>query len=167
MSNITKRKKSGEKWNSSYFFTFHGGHQLYLQVNPAGDGEGKDSHISIKLCKVNGLYDQEIDQSGLWPLTGIFNTELLNQQNDTNHYSERISVTDEPEDTSIEVKNSYVLWEESQFISQDSVLNHEELKMIFRIDFKLERYLFHFRFGPLCMVTSWGCVGSNHSSQNT
>ena len=164
MSNYTKSKKNGEKWNSSYFFTFHGGHQLYLQVNPAGDGEGKDSHISIKLFKVNGLYDQEIDQSGLWRLTGIFNIELLNQQNDTNHYSERISVTDEPEDTSIEVKNSYVLWEESQFISQDSILNHKEQcyfqndHLFFRIDFKHERYLFHFRFHFMDHF-AWSLVG--------
>ena len=164
MSNFTKKMKNKEEWKSSSFYALHGGYQLYLKVNAAGHGDGEGSHVSVYLYHMKGPYDDELMQSGHWPLTGIFTIELLNQQNDTNHFTQKLSVTDEPEDTTSKEIKDDIVWEVSQFISHDIILNYKRYNylkndcLFFRINFKHKRYPFHFNF-HLMDHLAWSLLG--------
>ena len=86
MSSFTKKLKNKEQWHSSSFFAFEGGYQMYLNVNAAGDGKGEGTHVSVYLYLMKGPHDDELEQSGHWPLRGTFTIELLNQLNDSDHH---------------------------------------------------------------------------------
>ena len=72
---------------SNPFFTFKEGHLMIMRVYPNGFGTGKGTHISVVFLLMKGPHDDELEQSGHWPLRGTFTIELLNQLNDSNHYS--------------------------------------------------------------------------------
>jgi len=154
MSNFTKKMEKKEEWKSSFFFTFHGGYQLYLRVNAAGYD---DSHVSIHLHNVKGPYNDVLKQSSLWPLTGMFTIELLNQLKDTSHFTQNISITVELEDTS----KDHIIWEASQFISHDKILKYHCLKndnIFFRINFVHKRFPFNYNF-HLMDHLAWSLLG--------
>ena len=87
-------------WWSEEFFAFEEGYQVFVIVTPAGFDDGENTHVSLKLYLTIGPYDDELEQSGHWPLRGTFTIELLNQLNDSDHYhylvksdpSERVKV---------------------------------------------------------------------------
>ena len=85
------------EWCSVPFFAFKGGYQMYLKAYAAGYGISYDAgylygkcdestRVSVSLFLTKGPYDDELEQSGHWPLRGIFTIELLNQLNDSDHY---------------------------------------------------------------------------------
>jgi len=104
MSNFTEKVKSKEKWISKPFFAFERGYKMYLSVDAAGDGQGKGTHISVFLYLMKGPYDDELEQSGHWPLRGTITIELLNQLNDKNHYSRNVVTSSSPTDS---CRNAY------------------------------------------------------------
>ena len=93
MFNVVKFSQwlsSKEKWYSYPFFAFSEGYQLCLQVYAAGDGNGEGTHVSVYLYLMKGPHDDKLEQSGHWPLRGTFTIELLNQLNDSDHYSHMV-----------------------------------------------------------------------------
>ena len=79
--------RSKKQWDSGPFFAFNGGYQMCLKVNVAGYGDGEGTHVSAYLYLMKGSHDDELEQSGHWPLRGTFTIELLNQLNDHDHHS--------------------------------------------------------------------------------
>ena len=87
MHDFTKKKKEKEQWYSRPFFAFDGGYQMCLRVDAAGDSEGEGTHVSVYLYLMKGPYDDELEQSGHWPLRGSFRIELLPYKiNDILHF---------------------------------------------------------------------------------
>ena len=88
MHDFTKKKKEKEQWYSRPFFAFDGGYQMCLRVDAAGDSKGEGTHVSVYLYLMKGPYDDELEQSGHWPLRGSFTIELLLYKiNDIFHFS--------------------------------------------------------------------------------
>ncbi|XP_065901450.1 TNF receptor-associated factor 5-like [Dysidea avara] len=71
-----------ERYSDS-FYSHDKGYQLCLRVDPAGNGDGKGTHLSVFLYLMKGAYDDELT----WPLRGKFQVKLLNQLSDCEHYS--------------------------------------------------------------------------------
>jgi len=76
MSNFSEKMKKKEEWYSKPFFAFKGGYKLLLKTK---------NKLSVSLHLMKGPYDDELEQSGHWPLRGTFTIELLNQLNDVKH----------------------------------------------------------------------------------
>ena len=87
VTQLSQWLRSKDVWYSNPFFTFHWGHQMCLKVHAAGYGDGEGTHVSVFLYLIKGPYDDKLEQSGHWPLRGTFTIELVNQLNDSNHYS--------------------------------------------------------------------------------
>ena len=77
MSSFNKKLRDKERWYSSPFFVFDGGYQMCLRVDAAGDSKGDGTHVSVHLYLMKGPHDDELEQSGHWPLRGTFTIELL------------------------------------------------------------------------------------------
>jgi len=104
MSNFTEKVKNKEEWISNPFFAFEGGYRIYLEVDAAGYGDGEGTHISVFLHLMKGPYDDELEQSGHFPVRGTFTIELLNQLNDENHHGLDLVATNSPTDS---CRNAY------------------------------------------------------------
>ena len=65
LHNFTKKKKA---FNEEY--------QMFSRVDGAGKG---DDHLSVYLHLMKGPHDDQLEQSGHWPLRGTFTIELLNR----------------------------------------------------------------------------------------
>ena len=92
--NLSEIIKNKQEWHSDPFFAFEGGYKIYLKVYPAGNKSGEDGHISVGLVLMKGPYDDDLEQSGHFPLRGTFTIELLNQLNDKNHHSRNVTFDD-------------------------------------------------------------------------
>ena len=63
---------------------------MCLKVRVGGYDDGEGTIVSVYLCLMKVPYDDKLEQSGHWPLRGTFTIELLNQLNDSDHYSRMI-----------------------------------------------------------------------------
>ena len=90
MTKFAERKKHRKQWYSSPFFAFDGGYLMCVHIYAAGYGDGEGTHLSVFLHLMKGPHDDKLEQSGHWPLRGTFTIELLNQLNDSDHYSHKI-----------------------------------------------------------------------------
>ena len=72
---------------SNPFFTFTEGQLMIMRVYPNGYGTGEGTHMSVFIQLMKGPHDEKLEQSGHWPLRGTFTVELINQLNDSGHYS--------------------------------------------------------------------------------
>ena len=148
MSNFTKELKHKKHWHSSPFFAFEGGYQMHLNVDVAGSGIGEDTHVSVYLFLMKGPHDDELEQSGHWPLRGTFIIELLNQLNDSDHHicmvqfhQMRCSICAERV-TGIIRASADSGYGNPQFISYDTLLHHSNNGyhkndfLIFRISYE-------------------------------
>ena len=64
------------------FLVFEGGYQMVLSICPSGCNDGNGSHLSVYLHLMKGPHDDELEQAGRWPLSGVFKIELLNQSDE-------------------------------------------------------------------------------------
>ena len=71
---------------SKPFFTFEGGHLMCLNVYLNGHDD-EDIYGSVYLHLLKGPHDDKLEQSGHFPLRGMFEIELLNPLYDYNHHS--------------------------------------------------------------------------------
>ena len=90
MTKFAERKRNREQWYSIPFFAFDRGYLMCVQIYAAGYGDGEGTHVSVFLHLMKGPHDNELEQSGNWPLRGTFTIELLNLFNDSDHYSNEI-----------------------------------------------------------------------------
>ena len=91
LSKFSQWVKSKDIWLSSPFFAFKEGYQMFLSVNAAGYDDEEGTHVSVYLYLMKGPHDDKLEQSGHWPLRGTFTIELLNQLNDSDHYSPAVT----------------------------------------------------------------------------
>ena len=91
MSNFTYTMNKNEKWSSSPFYTFIEGYKMFLTVKRKIIKNGDTLSASLYLMK--GPHDDRLRTAGLWPLSGNFTIELINQLGDGGHYSQTISYT--------------------------------------------------------------------------
>ena len=82
-----EKKSNNETSYSSPFYTSQNGYRLCINVDVNGNGDGKDTHTSVFANLMKG----DNDESLTWPFTGTVTIELLNQVEDTNHYSRTFS----------------------------------------------------------------------------
>ena len=94
MTKFAKRKKNKEEWYTTPFFAFDKGPLMCVHIYVAGYGDDEGTHVSIFLHLMKGPHDDKLEQSGHWPLRGTFTIELLNQLNDSDHYSHKIVLCD-------------------------------------------------------------------------
>lgn len=85
MEDFYEAMKYKEIWKSEPFLAFERGYLMYLSVYPAGYDEGEGSHVSVYLHLMKGPYDDELEQSGYWPLRGTFTIDLLNVNDYSSH----------------------------------------------------------------------------------
>jgi len=133
MRNFTEKIKNQKLWYSDPFFAFWRGYKMCLRVDAGGNGDGKDTHVSVFLHLMKGPYDDELEQSGHWPLRGKFKIEILDQINFDNHaYSLTFNsdVTRNISDRVIEKFRNKApdTWGYSQFISHKAILDSNYLK---------------------------------------
>ena len=60
---------------------------MCLGVYANGNGDGKGTHVSVGVHLMKGENDDHLP----WPLTGKVTIELLNQLDDTNHYTKTLT----------------------------------------------------------------------------
>ena len=89
-------KNTSTLFFSPPFYTCEGGYMMCIRVVPYGDGQGKESHISVYAVVMKGEYDDNLD----WPIQGIVTVELLNQLSDKHHHTIRFTYPDGKSDVS-------------------------------------------------------------------
>ena len=70
MPNFSKLKAADQSW-CSLPFVVHNGYQMCIVVHPNGEGEGRNTHVSISLHLISGIFDDELK----WPLS--FTNEVV------------------------------------------------------------------------------------------
>ena len=123
MSNFTQWLKSKDIWLSSPFFAFAEGYQMFLSITAAGNDE--DTHVSVYLYLMKGPHDDKLEQSGHWPLRGIFTIELLNQLNDSDHYSPAVMYIPSSSGKRMYGNEKDVVEFAAEFISHETLFKHD------------------------------------------
>lgn len=75
----SEKLKYNETWKSTPFFTFEGGYLIYVSVNTTDFYNDNRSHLPLHVHLLKGLYDDNLQQSGYWPMRGMFIIDLFNQ----------------------------------------------------------------------------------------
>ncbi len=96
LSVFSDLKTTGQLFFSPAFYTSEGGYKMCIRVVPNGDGQGKDSHISVYAVVMKGDYDDNLK----WPIQGIVTVELLNQLSDRLHHTIRFTYPEGKSDVS-------------------------------------------------------------------
>ena len=79
MSEFNKKVDNDVNWFTDSFYTHNEGYKMCVRVYPAGYDIGKGTHLSMVLCVVRGIHN---DDELTWPLEGTFDIKLLNQISD-------------------------------------------------------------------------------------
>ena len=82
MSEYGMKKELNVVFYSEPFYTSSSGYKMWIRVDPNGDGEAQDSHVSVFLKLSDGRNDKSLH----WPFLGTVKFELLNQLEDDGHH---------------------------------------------------------------------------------
>ena len=93
VTNFKIWKASQLSHTCSSIFTHPGGYKMCIKICLNGDGEGKDTHVSVFTELLEGRYDNQLQ----WPFLGTVTIELLNQLRDNKHHK-RVIVHDASHD---------------------------------------------------------------------
>ena len=120
MKEYNKMKKRKKRWYSDNIYTHSRGYRLCMYVYPAGKNEGEDTHLSVYLCLMEGLYDEQLT----WPFKDEVEISLLNQIGDNQHISETVSFVDCDDDIVGRVTGDKVSkgYGHSMFVSNEILL---------------------------------------------
>ena len=141
MSGFTMKVRNKEKWYSNPFFAFEEGYQMCLKVYAAGYGYGKGTHVSVFLYLMKGPHDDKLEQSGHWPLRGIFTIELLNQLN--NHYHSLVKFDSSGSYNRVKGDDTVAMIKfVPKFISHDILFQHKGYLKNDLLNFQVSSYLF-------------------------
>ena len=83
VTNFYHLKASDELFYSPLFYTSPGGYKMCIDVEANGNGDGRDTHISVYAFLMCGENDNNLP----WPFTGTVTFMLLNQLENKNHHS--------------------------------------------------------------------------------
>ena len=89
LTEYQKKKANNERTKSPYFYTSPQGYHMCLQVYANGDGDAKQTHVSVFVK----IFEGEHDNTLKWPFTGTYIFELLNQLEDKNHHIMSLNIT--------------------------------------------------------------------------
>ncbi|XP_019856710.1 PREDICTED: TNF receptor-associated factor 6-like [Amphimedon queenslandica] len=95
LSNFFDLKEDDEDWRSPPFYSHQGGYKMCLRVYTNGCSEVRGSHISLYVYLMKSDHDHKLE----WPFRGTIHVQILNQLEDSCHYSEKITFS------SREIKN--------------------------------------------------------------
>ena len=56
---FNERKKANVPYYSVSFYTHNSGYKMCLRIDPAGCGDGRDTHLSLFLCLMKGPHDDK------------------------------------------------------------------------------------------------------------
>ena len=82
-----KKKEANEKFQLPPFYTHPNGYHMALRVDGNGYGSGVRTHLSVFACILEGEYDAGLK----WPFVGEVTVTLMNQLEDKNHHTFKIS----------------------------------------------------------------------------
>ena len=116
INGVNKMKKDNTTCYSDSFYTHHKGFKMCLYVNVAGQGEGKDTHLSCFLYLMEGPYDDKLT----WPLRGKIQIKLLNQFSDSKHYPITLVYDDSTPDNCANRVRAFG-WGKPRFISHEDL----------------------------------------------
>ena len=122
MSGYNMKKKDEVEWFSDPFYTHNKGYKMCLNIDAAGNGSGKATHLSVFLYLMKGPHDDELT----WPLRGKFEIKLLNQISDSEHHSKTLpydNTSDRPANRVMKGNKSGSGWGWSQYISNENLNN--------------------------------------------
>ena len=95
--------------------------KMCLKVCANGVGEGKGTHVSVQICMMRGAHDKNLK----WPFEGTVEISLLNQLEDSEHYTDTIwePWNDIPETSSGRVTEGERSegWGDSEFVPHDEL----------------------------------------------
>ena len=87
MYDFEKHNRDSDEWLSKPFYTAPQGYKLNLNVCANGNGDGKDTHVSVFLQLLPGEFDDRLR----WPFRGRFIVKLLDQSGNGQDIKEEIS----------------------------------------------------------------------------
>ena len=96
---------------------------MFLSINIANCID-KTTYVSVFLYLISGPHDDELERSGHWPLKGIFTIELLNQLNDSNHYSPILYYIPSRSGSRVKGDEMDAVEAVAQYISHDTLFQH-------------------------------------------
>ena len=123
MSEFNVKKINEVRWYSDPFYTHNKGYKMCLNIDAAGNGSGKGTHLSVGLVLMKGPHDDELT----WPLRGKFEMKLLNQISDSKYHFETVAYDDNTPDIAAgryrgtEGNQSKTGWGKSQYISNEDL----------------------------------------------
>ena len=91
LSDFVAKKKEGAVWHSQPFYSRPHGYKMRMKVYANGHKDGTNTHISVYIQLMCGEFDNQLD----WPFQGFVSVKLLDQEDDTDHWSQRIDFDDE------------------------------------------------------------------------
>ena len=89
MTNFEQHKTDDDEWYSPPFYTHPQGYKMCLKVYANGEGEGKNTHVTVGAYLMRGEFDDQLK----WPFQGHVTVAMLNQLEDNNHTTETIRFT--------------------------------------------------------------------------
>ena len=90
MKDFEKLKREHTAWYSLPFYTHPQGYKMCLHINANGLGQGKGTHVSVYLHMMKG----EFDDSLRWPFRGHITIQLVDQEEDRDHFYHTFHFTD-------------------------------------------------------------------------
>ena len=117
---ILRRAKTGDNVciYSDPFYIGECGYKFRMSLNPNGDGEGKNTHLSLFLANIEGEYDAILQ----WPYTKRVTLKLIHQQGnlkDTRTVSRSLAETGKWRSRPVKGKDCYRGF--SKFVSHDEL----------------------------------------------
>ena len=122
VSDFAIRLSQSDLWFKPHpFYSYPQGYRMQLSVSVHGDGAGKGTHMSVFLSLMKGEFDNQLK----WPFRGSITIQLLNQEADTEHYTECISYRGASDQVAGRVMDERRLvkpWGKVKFIAHQSIL---------------------------------------------
>ena len=94
ITNFEQHRRENGTWYSRPFYTHPKGYKLNLHIKANGQGEGRDTHASLRIHLMKGEFDEELK----WPFRANIIIEVLNQERDEGHYTKVVSFDDSTSD---------------------------------------------------------------------
>lgn len=81
MKQFATCKKNKEEWYSPPVYSTDNGYRFVVGIFASGDGQGKNTHVSLKVYLAKGEHDDKLQ----WPFRGRFKISLLNWRENCNN----------------------------------------------------------------------------------
>lgn len=81
MTDFKVKKESNSEYSCPSFYTSSEGYHMSVRVGTNGGDDTKGTHISLYVCILKGIHDEDLN----WPFVGEITVTLLNQLEDKNH----------------------------------------------------------------------------------